>query len=73
MARDSTADVAGVTVGPGSPVAVMGVINVSPESFHAGSVYRGDEAVLRAGLAMVEAGAVLIDVGARSTAPCTVS
>ena len=69
MARDSTADVAGVTVGPGSPVAVMGVINVSPESFHAGSVYRGDEAVLRAGLAMVEAGAALIDVGARSTAP----
>jgi dihydropteroate synthase len=69
MARDSTADVAGVTVGPGSPVAVMGVINVSPESFHAGSVYRDDEAVLRAGLAMVEAGAALIDVGARSTAP----
>ena len=28
MARDSTADVAGVTVGPGSPVAVMGVIAV---------------------------------------------
>lgn len=69
MARDSTADVAGVTVGLGSPVAVVGVINVSPESFHAGSVYRGDEAVLRAGLAMVEAGAALIDVGARSTAP----
>jgi dihydropteroate synthase len=69
MARDSTADVAGVTVGPGSPVAVMGVINVSPESFHAGSVYRDDEAVLRAGLAMVEAGAALVDVGARSTAP----
>ena len=69
MARDSTADVAGVTVGLGSPVAVMGVINVSPESFHAGSVYQGDEAVVRAGLAMVEAGAVLIDVGARSTAP----
>jgi dihydropteroate synthase len=69
MARDSTADVAGVTVGPGSPVAIVGVINVSPESFHAGSVYRGDEAVVRAGLAMVEAGAALIDVGARSTAP----
>jgi|RhiMethySRZTD1v2_1073278.scaffolds.fasta_scaffold02769_10 dihydropteroate synthase len=69
MARDSTADVAGVTVGPGSPVAVMGVINVSPESFHAGSVYRGDEAVLRAALSMVEAGASLVDIGARSTAP----
>jgi len=69
MAQDSTADVAGVTVGLGSPVAIMGVINISPESFHAGSVYRGDAAVLRAGLAMVEAGAALIDVGARSTAP----
>ena len=48
MARDSTADVAGVTVGQGSTVAVMGALNVSPESFYAGSVYRGDEAVLRA-------------------------
>src|SRR5204862_162169 len=51
------------------PVAVMGVINVSPESFHAGSVYHGDEAVLKAALGMVEAGAALIDVGARSSAP----
>ena len=47
----------------------MGVINVSPESFHAGSVYHGDEAVLWAALGMVEAGAALIDVGARSSAP----
>ena len=47
----------------------MGVINVSPESFHAGSVYRDDDAVLRAALDMVEAGAALIDVGARSSAP----
>src|SRR2546425_5111137 len=47
----------------------MGVINVSPESFHAGSVYLGEEAVLRAALGMVEAGAALIDVGARSSAP----
>ncbi len=47
----------------------MGVINVSPESFHAGSVYHGDEAVLKAALGMVEAGAALIDVGARSSAP----
>jgi dihydropteroate synthase len=47
----------------------MGVVNVSPESFHPGSVYRGEEAIVRAALAMVDAGAVLIDVGARSTAP----
>jgi len=56
-------------LGDASPVAVMGVINVSPESFHAGSVYHGDAAVLKAALGMVEAGAALIDVGARSSAP----
>ena len=62
------ADLAGVSVGDGLPVAVMGVINVSPESFHAGSVHR-DADVLATALAMVDAGAALIDVGARSTAP----
>lgn len=56
-------------VGEGLPVVIMGVVNVSPESFHAGSVYQGEEAIVRAALEMVEAGAALIDVGARSTAP----
>jgi dihydropteroate synthase len=69
MSRRSRADLAGVVLGDGSPVAVMGVINVSPESFHPGSVYRGDDAVLTAALGMAEAGAALIDVGARSSAP----
>jgi dihydropteroate synthase len=50
-------------------VAVVGVVNVSPESFHRASVYEGDEAIVRAALGMVEAGAALIDVGGRSTAP----
>jgi dihydropteroate synthase len=63
------ADLTGVVIGDGQPVAVMGVINVSAESFHRGSVYQDDEAMLRAALAMVEAGAALIDVGARSSAP----
>jgi dihydropteroate synthase len=69
VARGIRADLAGVKVGDGLPVAVMGVVNVSPESFHAGSVYQGEEAIVRAALGMVEAGAALIDVGARSTAP----
>src|SRR6266513_3339175 len=69
MSRGSRADLAGVALGDGSPIAVTGVINVSPESFHAGSVYRGDDAVVTAALGMVEAGAALIDVGARSSAP----
>ena len=47
----------------------MGVLNVSPESFHPGSVHADADELLAAALAMVEAGAVLIDIGARSTAP----
>jgi dihydropteroate synthase len=62
------ADLAGVAVGGSLPVAIMGVINVSPESFHPGSVRR-DADLLPTALGMVEAGATLIDVGARSTAP----
>jgi len=63
------ADLAGVVVGGGGPVVVMGALNVSPESFHAGSVYRERQALVDAALGMVGAGAGLIDVGARSTAP----
>jgi dihydropteroate synthase len=60
---------AGVTLGRGVPVAVMGALNVSPESFHAGSVHTEGADLLAAALTMVDAGATLIDVGARSTAP----
>lgn len=56
-------------VGGSASVAVMGALNVSPESFHPGSVYRDLDDLVRAASAMVEAGAVIIDVGARSTAP----
>jgi dihydropteroate synthase len=47
----------------------MGALNVSPESFYAGSVHRRADDLLRAATAMIEAGAALLDVGARSTAP----
>ena len=56
-------------VGGDRPVVVMGALNVSPESFYGGSVHRDATALLRAATAMVEAGAVILDVGARSTAP----
>jgi CRP-like cAMP-binding protein len=65
MSREHVADLGGVSVGRTRPVAIMGVINVSPESFHAGSVRRHAD-VLATALTMVEAGAALIDVGARS-------
>ena len=56
-------------MGDDRPVVLAGVVNVSPESFYAGSVRVDDDEVLERALAMVEAGADLIDVGARSTAP----
>jgi dihydropteroate synthase len=60
---------ADVAVGGGSPVRVMAALNVSPESFYAGSVVR-DEGALRAAAERAEAeGADFIDVGAMSTAP----
>ncbi|OLD78841.1 MAG: hypothetical protein AUG87_00160 [Candidatus Rokubacteria bacterium 13_1_20CM_4_70_14] len=59
----------GVSVGDGLSVVAVGVVNLSPESFHAGSVYTRDDDLLGAALGMVEAGAALIVVGARSTAP----
>jgi len=63
------ASLAGLSLGDGFPVAVMGVLNVSPESFHAGSIHAPGAGLVAAALAMAEAGAALIDVGARSTAP----
>ncbi|MGH7393074.1 MAG: dihydropteroate synthase [Candidatus Rokuibacteriota bacterium] len=65
----NVADLAGVRVGAGAPVVVVGAINVSPESFYAGSVRRDAGDLVDAALRMVDAGAALIDVGARSTAP----
>jgi len=58
-----------VEVGEGLPVRLMGVINVSPESFYKGSVRRSPEEVARAASEMEEQGADVIDVGAMSSAP----
>lgn len=60
---------AGVTVGDGVDVAVVGALNVSPESFYPGSVVTGADHLLRAAETMAAAGAAFIDVGAVSTAP----
>ncbi len=60
---------AGIEVGDGLPVAVVGVLNVSPESFYGGSVFREREALLTAAERMVEAGVAFVDVGAMSSAP----
>ena len=49
--------------------AVMGVLNVTPDSFHDGGSYDDVEAAVARAEAMVEAGAAVIDVGGESTRP----
>lgn len=61
--------VAGVSVGDGLDVAVVGALNVSPESFYSGSVVVDADRLLQTGEAMARAGAAWLDVGAMSTAP----
>jgi len=70
---DIEGDVGGSDTGSGYPwqdrPAVMGILNVTPDSFHDGGEYDAlDDAVARAE-AMVEAGADVIDVGGESTRP----
>ena len=61
--------IGGVEVGPEYPVRIMGVINLSPESFHQTSVRRSHDEVAAAAVRMAESGADYIDVGGMSTAP----
>ena len=58
-----------VEVGDDYPVRVLGVINVSPESFYKGSVRVSAEEIAKTAVQQVEEGADIIDIGARSTAP----
>jgi dihydropteroate synthase len=60
--------VKGIPIGRGEPVRLMGVINCSPESFYRGS-YAPAGTILRKAEEMISAGADIIDIGARSTAP----
>lgn len=48
---------------------VMGVLNVTPDSFSDGGLYYEPEAAIRRGLEMVEQGADLLDIGGESTRP----
>ncbi len=48
---------------------VMGVLNITPDSFSDGGLWLTPERAVEHGLAMVEAGADIIDLGAESTRP----
>src|SRR5690606_40922879 len=49
--------------------AVMGILNVTDDSFYDGGRYRSDREVLERTTTMVEEGAQIIDIGVMSTRP----
>ena len=48
---------------------VMGILNITPDSFYAGSRYNSDKEILRAAIMMSEEGADILDVGGYSSRP----
>ncbi|MBU6325285.1 MAG: dihydropteroate synthase, partial [Bacteroidetes bacterium] len=48
---------------------VMGILNLTPDSFYAGSRFSGSEAVLQQAEHMLESGADILDLGGQSTRP----
>jgi len=55
--------------GDRDPVRIMGVINLTKNSFYEGSVVKTDDEILGTATSMESDGADIIDLGARSTAP----
>lgn len=49
--------------------AIMGILNVTPDSFSDGGLYDNVDSAVEHAVAMVEAGATIIDVGGESTRP----
>jgi dihydropteroate synthase len=53
----------------GARTLVMGILNVTPDSFADGGLYVGTEHAVEAGLRMAQEGADIIDIGGESTRP----
>lgn len=64
-----TLDARGLPLKLGGRPLVMGVINMTPDSFSDGGLYADAGAAVRAGLRMIEEGADIVDVGGESTRP----
>jgi dihydropteroate synthase len=62
-------ELGGRTFAWGTRTYVMGVVNVTPDSFSDGGRYLRAEAAIAHGVALAEAGADLLDVGGESTRP----
>ena len=68
MNRDSL-NVNGLLVGSDNPVRIMGVINLSPESFYSGSIVADETTLVTRVEEMIFQGVDILDIGSASTAP----
>lgn len=66
MAR---AKLGSIEVGEGRPTAIIGALNLSPDSFYNGSIVKSKGEAIERALEMLEQGACVIDVGAMGTGP----
>ncbi|MDA8390194.1 MAG: dihydropteroate synthase [Gammaproteobacteria bacterium] len=56
-------------LGRGGRVAIMGILNVTPDSFSDGGLFLGPDQVVRRVAAMIEEGVDIVDIGGESTRP----
>jgi len=65
----NTVDVDGLRIGEGYPVRLMGILNISPESFYKETIVTDKKKIQQSIAKMEKEGVDIIDVGAASTAP----
>lgn len=66
--RKSTLNLNGNLIDLSSPV-VMGILNVTPDSFYDGGIYTTESAIVKRAAKIIEEGGSFIDIGAMSTRP----
>jgi len=66
--KKSTLNLNGHLIDLSSPL-VMGILNITPDSFYDGGAYTTDHAILERAACIVEEGGRFIDIGAMSTRP----
>jgi len=64
-----------LTIHRGDPTSIMGIVNVTPDSFHDGGRYLNASKAVEHGLRLAEEGSAFLDVGGESTRPgsCSVT
>ena len=66
--KRSTINLNGKLISLSSPV-VMGILNVTPDSFYDGGVYNTESSIIKRAAQILDQGAQFIDIGAMSTRP----